>query len=163
MNDRQLDQQLKTEIDKLARDIEPARDLWPGIDHAINNHTYAIPKPVAIAAGIVLVVSLAISGGLYMNRPQSVSDARNVADFIALLQSDHEKNKQALLVEYAGQTALAPDWEAQMVQLEQAEQAIYEALKEDPENLEMLKILRQVQTKQIELIESVYAPLFTTI
>jgi len=36
------------------------------------------------------------------------------------------------LVECWGQPALAPDWEGQMQQLEQAEQAIYEALREDP-------------------------------
>jgi hypothetical protein len=163
MNKRKFDDYLNHELGQLPRDIEPARDLWPGIDHAINNHRLTIPTSVAMAAGIVLAVSLAISGGLYMYRATPVPDTRNMADFIALLQSDHEKTKQALLVEYAGQTPLAPDWEEQMHQLEQAEQAIYQALNEDPENLELLKILRQVQSKQIDLIESVYAPLFTTI
>lgn len=171
MNDRQLDQYLNEETGKLARDIPPGRDLWPGIDHAINDNTITVPRRVAVAAAIVLAVCVTVSGGLILNRPappdqaqsREQATAQGIADFIAMLQSEHEKNKQALLVEYQGQTALAPDWEAQMRQLEQAEQAIYEALTEDPENLELLKILRQVQTKQIELIESVYAPLFTTI
>ena len=107
---------------------------------------------------------LAVSGGLYFSRPQAPAvNSVDIAGYIELLQTDHERNKQALLVQYQDQTALAPDWEEQMNQLEQAEQAIYDALKEDPENLELLKILRSVQTKQIDLIESVYAPLFTTI
>jgi len=111
---------------------------------------------------VLLVVSLAFSAGLYINS-SAPAETSAINNLISSLQNEHRRNKQALLVEYENQTALAPDWEGQMGQLEQAEQAIYEALREDPENLELLKILRQVQTKQIELIESVYAPLFTTI
>jgi len=162
MNDKDFDDLLSEEINNLKRDIAPSRDLWPGIDHAINSNTIAVPKSLAIAASIMLVVSVAFSAGLYFNRPLP-NDSQVLASMVSMLQNEHERNKQALLVEYQNQTALAPDWEGQMQQLEQAEQAIYEALREDPQNIELLKILRQVQTKQIELIESVYAPLFTTI
>jgi len=162
MNDKDFDDLLSEEINNLKRDIAPSRDLWPGIDHAIYSNTIAVPKSLAIAASIMLVVSVAFSAGLYFNRPLP-NDSQVLASMISMLQNEHERNKQALLVEYQNQTALAPDWEGQMQQLEQAEQAIYEALREDPQNIELLKILRQVQTKQIELIESVYAPLFTTI
>lgn len=161
MNDKNFEETLNRALNELDRDITPARDLWPGIDHAINANTVAVPKIVAIAASVLLAVSLAISGNLYFSSTQT--NERGVDEFIALLQSEHEKNKQSLLVEYQDQAALAPDWESQMQQLEQAEQAIYEALKGDTENIELLKILRQVQTKQIELIESVYAPLFISI
>lgn len=161
MNDNEFESRLNEELKNLEREIAPGRDLWPGIDHSINSNTITLPKYVVVAASILLVVSLAFSGGLYFNRPFQENQGMN--ELIALLQNDHQRNKQALLVEYQGQTALAPDWEGQMQQLEQAEEAIYEALREEPENIELLKILRQVQTKQIELIESVYAPLFTTI
>ena len=162
MNDKDFDDLLSEEINNLKRDIAPSRDLWPSIDHAINSNTIAVPKSLAIAASIMLVVSVAFSAGLYFNRPLP-NDSQVLASMVSMLQNEHERNKQALLVEYQNQTALAPDWEGQMQQLEQAEKAIYEALREDPQNIELLKILRQVQTKQIELIESVYAPLFTTI
>jgi hypothetical protein len=161
MNDRQFENTLAEELQKLEKEIQPSRDLWPGIDHAINSNTVTISKPFAIAASLLLALSLTLSGGLYFSRP--VSDTQSAEDFITLLQTEHERNKQSLLVEYQNQTALAPEWEGQMQQLEQAEQAIYEALKEDSENIELLKILRLVQTKQIELIDSVYAPLFITI
>lgn len=161
MNEKQFEELLSEEIGNLKREINPARDLWPGIDHAINTNTITLSKPAALAAGIVFAVSLVLSGSLYFG--QSQPDIRAINELITLLQSEHEKNKQALLVEYQNQSALAPDWESQMNQLEQAELAIYEALRGDPDNIELLKILRQVQTKQIELIESVYAPLFTTI
>lgn len=161
MNDKQLEQFLQDELDRLERDIAPGRDLWPGIDHAINGTTVAVPKRAAIAAGLVLALSLALSAALTLDRPQQ--QAQGVATFIAALQSEHERNKQALLVEYRERAPLARDWELQMEQLEEAEQVIYQALGDDPVNLELLKILRQVQTKQIELIESVYARRFTTI
>jgi hypothetical protein len=161
MNDRKFESTLAEELQKLEKEFQPARDLWPGIDHAINNNTVTISKPLAIAASLLLALSLTLSGGLYFNRP--ASDTQGAEGLIALLQTEHEKNKQSLLVEYQNQTALAPDWEDQMQQLEQAEQAIYEAFNEDTENIELLKILRLVHTKQIQLIESVYAPLFTTI
>lgn len=163
MNDKVFEERLGRELDALQEELSPNRDLWPGIDHAINSNSIAVPKPVAIAASILLVVSLAFSGGLYFKRDAAPDNMAGINALIAGLQSEHERNKQTLLVEYQGQPALAPDWEGQMQQLEQAEQAIYEALRDDPENLELLKILRQVQTKQIDLIESVYAPLFTTI
>jgi hypothetical protein len=161
-----FEETLNEELKNLHRDIAPGRDLWSGIDHAINvnsktSNTIAIPKYLAIAASIMLSVSLAFSGGMYFSRPQP--DNQGITNLISLLQSEHDRNKQSLLVEYQDRTALAPDWESQMQQLEQAEAAIYEALRDDPENIELLKILRQVQTKQIQLIESVYAPLFTSI
>jgi len=162
MDNKTFEQRLNDELNNLEQEISPARDLWPGIDHAIKSNTIAVPKPLAIAASVLLVVSLAFSAGLYINS-SAPAETSAINNLISSLQNEHRRNKQALLVEYENQTALAPDWEGQMGQLEQAEQAIYEALREDPENLELLKILRQVQTKQIELIESVYAPLFTTI
>lgn len=161
MNDRQFEEKLNEEINRLDRDIRPTRDLWPGIDHSINSNTIAVPVPLAIAASVLLVFSIAISGTLYVKGSQQSS--ANIDAFITLLETEHQRNKQALLVEYQNQPALAPDWEMQMEQLELAEQAIYDALKDDSENMELLKILRQVQGKQIELIESVYAPLFTSI
>ena len=67
MDDKSFEQRLSNELDNLEQEIAPARDLWPGIDHAINSNTIAVPKPLAIAASILLVVSLAFSGGLYLN------------------------------------------------------------------------------------------------
>jgi len=143
MNDKVFEERLGRELDALQEELAPARDLWPGIDNTINSKTIAVPKPVAIAASIMRVVSLAFSGSLSVSRDSAPDNAGinvginaginvGINALIAFLQSEHERNKQTLLVEYWGQPALAPDWEGQMQQLEQAEQAIYEALREDP-------------------------------
>jgi len=135
MNDKVFEERLGRELDALQEELAPARDLWPGIDHTINSNTIAVPKPVAIAASIMRVVSLAFYGSLSVSRDSASDNAGinvGINALIAFLQSEHERNKQTLLVEYWGQPALAPDWEGQMQQLEQAEQAIYEALREDP-------------------------------
>ena len=135
MNDKVFEERLGRELDALQEELAPARDLWPGIGHTINSNTIAVPKPVAIAASIMRVVSLAFSGSLSVSRDSASDNAGinvGINALIAFLQSEHERNKQTLLVEYWGQPALAPDWEGQMQQLEQAKQAIYEALREDP-------------------------------
>jgi len=139
MNNKVFEERLGRELDALQEELAPARDLWPGIDHTINSNTIAVPKPVAIAASIMRVVSLAFSDSLSVRRDSAPDNAGinvgindGINALIAFLQSEHERNKQTLLVEYWGQPALAPDWEGQMQQLEQAKQAIYEALREDP-------------------------------
>ena len=139
MNDKVFEERLGRELDALQEELAPARDLWPGIGHTINSNTIAVPKPVAIAASIMRVVSLAFSDSLSVSRDSAPDNAGinaginvGINALIAFLQSEHERNKQTLLVKYWGQPALAPDWEGQMQQLEQAKQAIYEALREDP-------------------------------
>jgi hypothetical protein len=161
MNDRQLDELLKQELDALPRELTPGRNLYPGIEHAVNDTGFYLRKSFALAACLVLAISLVFSGGALFESSQN--DAPQLTEFISLLQAEHERTKQTLMVEYQDQQALASDWEQQMEQLEQAEKVIYEALKEDSTNLELLKILRQVQSKQIDLIDTVYAPNFMII
>jgi hypothetical protein len=84
-------------------------------------------------------------------------------DVLVALQSEHINSKQALLVQYQDEAPLYQDWEMQMQQLEQAEQVIYNALREEPGNLELLKMLRLVQQKQLNLIDSVFSPRLTSI
>jgi hypothetical protein len=81
----------------------------------------------------------------------------------ALLKSEHEANKQSLLVSYQDRRPFYADWQEQLQQLEEAENVILEALAEEPTNVELLNLLRQVQHKQLDLIETVYAPRLSSI
>jgi hypothetical protein len=69
-----------------------------------------------------------------------------------------EQQKQALLVQYEAQPALTNDWQQQLDELEQAEQAVKLALQNDPENAALLKMLAQVYQQQLDLINRVHAP-----
>ncbi|HWK54556.1 MAG TPA: hypothetical protein VNR18_09310 [Hyphomicrobiales bacterium] len=145
-------------LDTLPREHLPQRDLWPGIAYALQpaHHQRRLPAWLALAASLLLVLSASLYYGL--RQPGSGFDRADLNVLISALQSDHERSKQALLVQYQGRAAVYTDWQAQMQELEDAEQAIYAALRQDPENLALLNILRQVQDKQIMLIDAVFAP-----
>ncbi|MES2626211.1 MAG: hypothetical protein V4628_13085 [Pseudomonadota bacterium] len=162
MNDPQHKHKLQDAIAKMQRDLSPERDLWPGITHAINTPARnEWHRTAALAASIVLVFGMS----LYFSTRQSADSLQNsrIEEYIGVLQYEHQQTKQALLVQYENQPALYQEWEVQMKDLEQAEQVIFQALRDDPENLELLKILRQVQAKQIELLDAAFAPRLNTI
>lgn len=150
-------------IDVLPREITPARDLWPGIDHAINAPSSAAVsyRPYALAASVLLMLGLSLYYGARQPIPVLADPA--IEQYISGLQSEHDRSKQAVLIEFQQQQALYPQWEDQLHELEQAENVIYDALRSDPDNRELLSILRDVQAKQLKLIDAVFAPQLNSI
>lgn len=150
-------------IDELPREVAPARDLWPGIVHAINHHAVAhvAYRPYALAASLLLVFGLSVYFGL--TQPGPAVGNPEIDAYIASLQTEHRLSREAMLVEYREQQAWSPDWEDQLHELEQAENVIYDALRHDPNNRELLSILRNVQDKQLKLIDAVFKPRLNSI
>lgn len=159
MNNHNAERRLQDALDALPRDVLPQRDLWPGIEHALiqpeRTHV-AWYRHAALAASVLLVLATS----LYFGTQQSMQRLPNsfVEQFLATLQDEHELNKRMLLVRYENQQPYYPDWERQLEDLEQAEAAIFEALRDDPQNLEMIEILRSVQQKQLNLIDKAFGP-----
>ncbi|MES2603303.1 MAG: hypothetical protein V4603_00090 [Pseudomonadota bacterium] len=148
---------LQTLINALPRELAPARDLWPGIDHAINASSAVMGyRPYALAASVLLVLGLSVFYGVRQPLP-SITDP-GIEAYISDLQVEHQRSKEAILVEFRDQQPWYPEWEDQLHQLETAENAIYDALRNDPDNRELLSILRDVQNKQLKLIDAVFAP-----
>jgi hypothetical protein len=146
----------------MAREQRPARDLWPGIAHAINTPEHiSWHRHAVLAASIVLVFGISLYF-ITSPGPAALQNSR-IEEYIGMLQYEHQQNKQALLVQYQDQQPFYPDWDVQMKDLEQAEQVIFKALRDDPENLELLKILRQVQAKEIDLLDAAFAPRLNSI
>ena len=144
------ERRLQGALDALPREVLPQRDLWPGIEHAL-----LLPerRPVAWYRHGALA-------SLYFGMQQSAQRLPNsvVEQFLATLQDEHDLNMQMLLIRYEDQQPYYEGWERQLQQLEQAEAAILEALRDDPQNLEMIEILRSVQQKQLNLIDKVFEP-----
>ena len=46
---KDFEEMLKQELNGLEREVMPPRDLWPGIDHAINSNTVTFSKPLFIS------------------------------------------------------------------------------------------------------------------
>ena len=68
------------------------------------------------------------------------------------------KQKQSLLVQYQSQAALTDNWQVQLQELEDAEQAIKQTLENEPQNKALLSMLAQVYQQQLDLINKVHAP-----
>ncbi|MGV3590461.1 MAG: hypothetical protein ACO1PZ_02155 [Gammaproteobacteria bacterium] len=159
MTDRKAERRLQDALDALPRELLPQRDLWPGIEHALllpERRPVAWYRHAALAASLLLV----LASSLYFGMQQSAQRLPNsvVEQFLATLQDEHDMNMQMLLIRYEDQQPYYEGWERQLQQLEQAEAAILEALRDDPLNLEMIEILRGVQQKQLNLIDKVFDP-----
>ena len=156
------DARLQRAVAQLPRQQLPQRDLWPGIEHALleGSPPHAWKQYAALAAALLLILFTSLQYGRVQPAPVVAGIDQ---ELLATIQSEHQQNKQALLVQYDAAQPLYQAWETQMQQLEQAEQVIYNALREEPSNLELLKMLRQIQQRQLDLIDSVFAPRANTI
>lgn len=164
MSNRNSEQRLQDALDALPREVLPRRDLWPGIEHALlvpERKPMAWQRQGALAASVLLVMALS----LYYGEHQTVQQVPNsvIEQALTQLRDEHALNKQMLLVRYEDREPYFADWQETLAQLEQVEAVIFEAIREDPENLELIEILRQNQRKQLDLIDKVFDPRAGTI
>tara|TARA_Y100001968_G_scaffold233007_1_gene215854 strand:- start:6512 stop:6997 length:486 start_codon:yes stop_codon:yes gene_type:complete len=149
---------LKQQLDTLADEIKPSRDLWQGIELAITQVTPAQPArsrwPLAAAAGLVLPAVLV---WLFMSSGQPPVGSTNPT-VVAQMSKQFESQKASLLVAYQDQHAVTDNWRGQLTELESAADAIKVALENDPNNMALLRMLQNVYQQQIDLIERVHAP-----
>ncbi|WP_125720162.1 hypothetical protein [Pseudoalteromonas rubra] len=132
---------------------EPQRDLWQGIENAINmpDSAEGARSPWIKLAGVAACVSAGLlSWQVIMTQPKQ--------DTMAHMSAFFEQEKQTLLVKYEAQPALTKDWQGPLQELEEAEQAIKLALMKDPDNAALLKMLAQVYQQQLDLITKVHQP-----
>lgn len=163
MKKQLTDQALNEEISGLPNEMTPDRELWSGIERAIQNkpQTKKTTKvvPYAWAASVVAAVLVTwMSFSPQQGTPE-------LLDTVALLQNSFESQKQTMLVSF-GQpklTDLPPEMQGQLKQLASARQSIENALKNDPNNMELINLLRWTQTQELNLIEQLYTPKWQTI
>lgn len=162
MSNKEFEQQLQRSVARLTKEMQPQRDLWPGIEHALNHEQDSQPKSNRRAfqsmAAAFLIIGL--FGWLGFNQMQ---EGDRTGQLVAVLSEPYQQQKQRLLASYADQPALTDNWQQQVQELDDAAAAIKLALKEDPDNPALLKMLKQVYQQQIDLIERVHAPAWQTI
>ena len=100
----QLDQQ----IAQLTKTLEPKRDLWVGIDNAIeeqhSGRRQHYPKLSAVAAGFAMLgltawLTLNVNPNLSQQSSEQPADGGNL-DYVAELSQTFAGQKQALLAKY---------------------------------------------------------------
>jgi hypothetical protein len=105
--DKNAEMSLQAAIAQLPKEIVPERDLWSGIDKAINQSATLVDSndkrkaytPAAWAASIVAAVLLTwVTLG-----PEQLTSKPQI-NLVAAMQQDFEQQKQTMLVNLARQT-----------------------------------------------------------
>ncbi|MDM7859073.1 hypothetical protein QTP81_00460 [Alteromonas sp. ASW11-36] len=163
------EQKLRQTLTQLPREKMPERDLWQGIELGIERqemkqNTEQKPvktgvKPISLAASFAIV---AIAGWL-VTQQLTTAPIENNAPLTAqqlaeALSTQHQSQRDNLLVSLKDQPALTEDWQQQLAELDGAANAIKAALAQDPNNTALLKMLQNVYQQQMSLIERVHSP-----
>lgn len=158
------EQPLDRLIKQLPRNGTPSRDLWPGIEHAIeandcqrNSQPRRAPRLLAIAAMVVVAVLYELTHYTY-NPGGGASQTLNGDALVAVLSQQHEAQLTSLLAAVHDTPAVTSDWTQQLDELHDAAQAIKAALANDPDNRTLLRMLQNVYQQQLTLVERVHAP-----
>ncbi len=166
MNKVNSEELLSKKIEELPLEISPNRDLWQGVERAIQNKpqvnaTHEQSKkvfPMAWAASIVAAVLLTWN----VFAPQTTDSP---VALVTHMQQSFEAQKQAMLISY-GQpnlTELPESLQKQLEELASARKAIETALKDDPTNSDLLNLFRWTQEQELELLTKLYSPQWQTI
>ena len=174
MDKKISDQALAAQVIQLSKELQPQRDLWPGIERAIqgkNQQEVSIHKksaviPMAWAASIIAAVLVAwisfaptpstLSIPLMAENEQGVEF--NTDQLVRSMQVSFQQQKQAMLVSYGtpDMTNLPTEMQNQLVELAQARQSIEKALVNDVNNVDLLNLLRFTQQQELKLLQQLY-------
>lgn len=161
------EQDLQVKIDELPQEMSPERDLWTGIEKAIQNKTQEsanrqgknIIVPVAWAASVCLAV-LMTWGSM-----TPTEDSMQTLSVASVLKEDFAQQRQTLLVSFGAPdiNKLSPEMQAELNKLASARKSIEKALTDDPENADLLNLLRWTQQQELDFIEKLYSPQWQSI
>lgn len=153
---------LQQQIDKLPREMTPGRDLWQGIELAIEQQ----PKSKRYATGYLAWAAscvLAVLIGWNLNKP--INEVEPTASVVDVMEQSFIQNRQAMLVGF-GQPNLAQlpqDIQLQFSQLQSARTSLEQAIKNDPENADLVNLLSWLYQQELSLIEQLYQPQWQSI
>ncbi len=170
MNKSINEQELQTQIDNLSREIQPERDLWAGIEHAIEHKSQQSATNSSVsgktkyshyawAASVVAAVLLTWNLNSPMLEPTSQLAAVDV------IQQQYTEQKNTMLVSFGKPdlSKLPEKMQTQFSELQAARTSLLEALKDDPDNANLLNLLQWTQSQELSLLEQLYSPKWQTI
>ena len=172
------EQLLQQHITQLPKEMSPQRDLWAGIERAINkpavNNKIKVTKltqfkaPLAWAASVIVAVLLSTqlsSWQLNQNKTQTAQTQQITFDAVGFIQQNFAQQKRSLLVSYGSPSIkkLPANMQQELQLLENAQQEISQALAKDSSNQHLLNLLQWTQQQELKLIEQLYRPKWQSI
>lgn len=153
-------------VKKLQVEMQPQRDLWKGIEQALEQnpkaqyrrdisskkHFFSNTKPIlAVAASLTVI---AVVGWMSFESGKSLQGET----LVSIMSEQHHNQKQSLLIRFKDLPAATNNWQKQIEELDEAAEAIKKALAEEPNNPALLKMLKNVYEQQMAIIERVHEP-----
>jgi hypothetical protein len=172
------EQDLQKNVAELPDEMTPQRDLWAGIERAIQTKqqdkpSFDSPKkaafiPTAWAASIVaavLVTWVSFSPQLADKSINSAKQDHSPLNLVTAMQENFQQTKQTMLVSF-GQpkvSELPKEIQEELIKLSSAQTTIEKALTEDPSNNDLLNLLRWTQKQELDLLTQLYSPKWQSI
>ncbi len=168
------DKDLADQVAILPTEMTPERDLWSGIERAINHKEQRVPEdkqsnvfvPSAWAASVLLVMlaswftfSPSIDG---MKAPEMAQTQQQEGikqgQLVNFMQTNFQQQKQTLLVSYGQPTLdkLPEAMQKELKQLADARASIRKALLADENNVDLLNLLDFTQQQELKLLQQLY-------
>lgn len=168
------DKALAVQVAKLPTEMTPERDLWSGIERAINHKSQerAVEKqgnlfmPSAWAASIALVMlvswftfspSIHEKSAPVLVKTQEESGVTQ-GQLVKFMQQNFKQQKQTLLASYGQPTVdkLPAAMQQELTQLSDARASIRKALLTDENNADLLNLLDFTQQQELKLLQQLY-------
>jgi hypothetical protein len=159
---------------ELIPEIAPQRDLWPGIERAINHQgqqssvfksrDLIMPSVWAASIAMIMLVSwltLAPQHNPFKKNSlvnNNVEIKVNQSQLIAMMQQSFNQQKVSLRVSYGNpKIELLPiAMQTELSQLAKARVAINNALENDENNVDLLNLLDFTQQQELKLLQQLY-------
>ncbi len=145
---------LRWQLRQLPRDIEPTRDLWPGIAAAIEHRPLRRSSRPAWTF-LAMAASVVLAAGLFWKTGPVKSVAPGVDPAAMVVASEsraitHEY--QAALRQYKGAPIPAP-LQTSLGELDRSVAQIQRAIAADPDSVFLLDQLRKTYSRRLELTQ----------
>ncbi len=141
-------------LKELPRSYEPVRDLWPGIERALDRPVSPPTRSWALAASILLSIvlgaGLGVSGGYWFGTQQQ---NQTMVSMLTVMSQQHEDQLKSSQSEYQ----IIVNQEKQPISegletLRNARNELFQSLMQDPSNTSLLELWLWVQQRETELI-----------
>jgi hypothetical protein len=161
------EQALQSHLDKLPKEMTPERDLWQGIEHAIEHLQHEksdknLSNILKFSWAASVIAAVLITWITFGPQQAKVSDEYNL---VASMQQSFEQQKQSLLISFSAEMVnpLPQEMLVQLTELASARETIKKALTEDPNNSDLINLLHWTQQQELDLIEQLYQPTWQSI
>ncbi len=146
------DQQLEQAISQLRQTQQPARDLWPAIEQALDSAPAAQPSSRRwIAAAAIALLTFAVWKP-WQSIQQGPKAALLTDSAAAQIEANYSAQRQALLYSVVDAEQKLSPWSTEIQLLDQAALDIRLSLEVDPDNMALLNMLRRTYQRQLDLV-----------